>query len=83
MKNLVLPVGFSTFFVCVLTISPYLGFPLATILTMLALSPLVMIWLVLYVLKYGVEPKEKFSDGYWYSDVKYAIGSPSEDEDHL
>lgn len=79
MKNIVLPVWFSTAFVFFFTLSPYLGVPMGTILTMFALSPLVLIWLVIYVLKYGVEPQEKFSDGYWYCDIKYPIGSKSEE----
>jgi hypothetical protein len=32
------------------------------------------------VLKYGVAPKEKFSEGYWYGDIKEPIPGAAEEE---
>jgi|AntAceMinimDraft_12_1070368.scaffolds.fasta_scaffold124351_2 hypothetical protein len=29
-----------------------------------------LLYMVYSVLKWGIAPKEKFDDGYWYSDIK-------------
>ncbi len=68
MKNLRIPVILATIYVLVYSISPDLGFPVELIVLMFTFSPIVVIWLAIYILRHGKESEKKWDDGHWYDD---------------
>ncbi|MCS6821208.1 MAG: hypothetical protein NZ551_04985 [Microscillaceae bacterium] len=78
MQNIQFPVIVSTLYVLFFTIVCRSSFPLELIMILFAFSPFVLIWLVIRMLKDGVAPEQKFSEGYWYCDVPHASGLPEE-----
>jgi hypothetical protein len=76
MQKLKFPLLFSTIYVLFFSLTPHSTILLKVFFLLFAFSPLVMIWLVVRVLKDGVAPKQKFSDGHWYSDIQKPTGSP-------
>lgn len=70
MKKVKFPVLFSTFYLLLHSISPYLGVPESVIIASWMLSPLLVIWMVVRVLKDGV-PSDKTFDEHFYEDFSY------------
>ena len=67
MRPIKLPILFTTVFLMFHTISPYLGVPEKVIIASWALSPLVVIWMVIRVLKDGIASQRTFEE-YFYDD---------------
>ncbi len=59
-------------------LSPLFGLELKFVYSLFVIGNLLVIYMVYAVLKYGVAPKEKFSDGYWYGDIKGPIQGADE-----
>lgn len=65
-RNTVIAVTLFLFFYAV---SPQLGFTFKVIFSLFTLGNIMFLYLVYAVLKFGISPNEKFSDGYWYCDI--------------
>jgi hypothetical protein len=80
MKNVKFAVYFSTAYLFVFALLPLFQGTIPLMFLLFSFSPLVVIWLVFCVLVYGEAPQEKFSDGYWYSDIPYPVANPCTDK---
>ncbi|MGB0430537.1 MAG: hypothetical protein ACPGLV_08695 [Bacteroidia bacterium] len=69
MKPIKTPILITTLYLMIHSIAPQLGIPDVVIIASWALSPLLVIWLVVRVLKDGIESKQTF-DEHFYEDVK-------------
>lgn len=65
MKPIRLPIIVATVFLFWHSICPFIGVPDSIIALQFMLSPLVVIWLVIGVLKYGEPSQKKFSDQFY------------------
>ena len=59
---------FASLYLLFYTISPYIGVPDDAIILMFTLSPLLVIWMVIGVLKYGEPSTKTWEEGHWYED---------------
>ena len=71
MKNIKVTVGLGTAFLIIYLLSYHLNLPLAIPMLLFCLSPFVMIWMVISILKDGTPSGKKFSDGYFYEDYDH------------
>lgn len=51
------------------TLSPVLNLAYALMFLLFVIGNFLLLYMVYSVLKHGEAPKQKWSDGYWYSDV--------------
>lgn len=65
-KSLVIAV---TVFLLIYAVMPHARAGYNLMFSLFLLGNFLLLYLVFKVLKFGVAPKEKFDDGYWYSDV--------------
>jgi hypothetical protein len=65
-KPLVIAVTIFLFFYAAL---PHAGASYNLMFSLFVVGNFLLLYLVYSVLKFGVAPKEKFDDGFWYSDV--------------
>ena len=70
MQRIHFPVFLATLFVLVYNMSPYMGFSDNAITAMFLLSPLVVIWMVIRVLKDGQPSTQTFTE-HFYEDHAY------------
>lgn len=68
MKGLQFPIALATAFVLFYTFSPHWGLADVWVLLLFSLSPLVVIWLALHILKYGQPTEKTWEDGFRYED---------------
>ena len=68
MEKLKTPLLFTTFYLVFFALTPQVGMPYWVTSLMFTLSPFLVIWLVIRVLKDGVASDKQFSDGHWYED---------------
>ncbi|MDA0714462.1 MAG: hypothetical protein O3B83_04265 [Bacteroidetes bacterium] len=61
-------------------LTPLFGLELKFVYPLFVIGNLLVIYMVYAALKYGVAPKEKFSEGYWYGDIKGPIQGADEVE---
>lgn len=59
------PIYATTFLLFTLALAPFFGVPDVAIIVVTALSPLVVIWMVVRVLKDGTAPTQHFSDQFY------------------
>ena len=71
MKNIKATVTLSTLFLFLYILSHHLNVPVAIPMLLFCLSPFVMIWMVISILKDGTPSDKKFSDGYFYEDYDH------------
>ena len=78
-KPLVIAVTVFLFFYAAM---PHAGAGYNLMFSLFIVGNFLLLYLVYSVLKFGIAPKEKFDDGYWYSDVKkqYSKEKNSEEE---
>ncbi|HBH23333.1 MAG TPA: hypothetical protein DDY13_07905 [Cytophagales bacterium] len=69
MEKIKFPILFTTYFIIILNLLPFLGVAYAIIAGMLFVAPFIVIWMVWRVLKDGI-PSEHTFDEVWYEDVK-------------
>lgn len=69
MKNIKAVVIGVSLFLLFYTIAPFFEGNYDLIFTMFMLGQILVLYMVYAVLKFGIAPKEKFSDGKWYDDV--------------
>jgi len=71
-----------TVFLFLYAAMPFAGVGYNLMLFFFLIGNFLLLYLVYSVLKFGIAPKEKFDDGYWYSDVKkqYSKGSSSQEQ---
>lgn len=69
MEKVKLPLIFTSVFLAFHAFSPHIGIPVPVIMASWALSPLVVIWMVIRVLKDGVALQGTFEDSF-YEDVE-------------
>ncbi len=65
-KNLIVGV---TIFLAIYAAMPHLDASYDSVLFMFILGNVLLVCKVHQILKNGIAPKEKFNDGYWYSDM--------------
>ncbi|MEL7001821.1 MAG: hypothetical protein AAFN93_03700 [Bacteroidota bacterium] len=65
-KHIVIAV---TVYLFLYTLSPVLDLAYALMFLLFIIGNILLFYMVYAVLKHGEAPKEKWSDGYWYSDV--------------
>lgn len=70
MKRIHFPIFLATLYVVIYQLSPYMGFTENAIISMFVLSPVVVIWMVVRVLKDG-EPSTKTFTDHFYEDYAY------------
>lgn len=70
MQRIHLPIFLATLFVLVYNLSPYMGFSDNAITAMFLVSPLVVIWMVIRVLKDGQPSTQSFTE-HFYEDYAY------------
>ncbi|NNC82314.1 MAG: hypothetical protein HKN79_01955 [Flavobacteriales bacterium] len=58
-----------TVFVFFFAMTPILGMEYGFINALFLIGNVMVIYMVYAVLRFGEAPKEKFDDGYWYSDI--------------
>lgn len=71
MKKIKTTISLATIFLVLYIISHHLSVPLAVPMILFCMSPFVMIWMVLSILKDGIPSDKKFSDGYFYEDYDH------------
>lgn len=71
MENIKPTITLSTAFLVLYIISHHIDVPLAVPMLLFCMSPFVMIWMVISILKDGVPSDKKFSDGYFYEDYDH------------
>lgn len=76
-KPLVIAVTIFLFFFAAM---PHAGAGYNLMFSLFIVGNFLLLYLVYSVLKFGIAPKEKFDDGYWYSDVnkQYGKDEPTE-----
>ncbi|MBW3467597.1 hypothetical protein [Arthrospiribacter ruber] len=67
MKSFLFPVAISTAFLLVFVTSVFAGLHPAIVMFMFGISPAIVIWMVIKVLKTDVEVKDTFEEK-WYED---------------
>lgn len=65
MKNPVIVIAIATLFVILFNASPHLGIPDEVIIAMFILSPVVVIYMVYVVLKYGKPSQHTFEERFY------------------
>ncbi|NNC86289.1 MAG: hypothetical protein HKN75_09415 [Bacteroidia bacterium] len=50
-------------------LSPHFGITFRVLFALFTLGNVMLVYMVYAVLKYGISPKQKFSEGFWYCDV--------------
>jgi hypothetical protein len=70
MQRIQIPLFLGTLFMLVYNFSPYMGFSDNVIVSMFLLSPLVVIWMVVRILKDG-KPSTKTFTEHFYEDHAY------------
>ena len=78
-KSLVIAVTVFLFFYAAL---PHAGAGYNLMFSLFIVGNFLLLYLVYCVLKFGIAPKEKFDDGYWYSDVKKQYSKENDSEEH-
>ena len=71
MKNIAAVVIGVTLFLFFYTITPFFEDNYDLIFSLFMIGQGMVIYMVYTVLKHGIAPKEKFSDGKWYDDVDH------------
>jgi hypothetical protein len=61
-------------------LTPLFGLELKFVYSLFVIGNFLVIYMVYAVLRYGIGPKEKFSEGYWYGDIKEPIPGAAEKE---
>lgn len=69
MEKIKLPVLFTTAYLFFYTLTPFINVPDMLIISMWAISPILVIWMVYRVLKDG-KPSGRTFDDYWYDDAE-------------
>ena len=69
MKKAHLTIGITTFYLMVYAMMPSLGVTHDIMFAVFVGGNILLVYMVYAILKYMDEPKEKWSEGYWYSDV--------------
>ncbi len=69
MQNYKLSIGIVTLFLVCYTLSPFMGVPAWVISLAYAVSPFLVIWMVICVLKNGKPSGRTFDEGYFYDDT--------------
>ena len=67
MENIKFPIFFTTAFMLLVNIIPFLGLAYSIIATMLFFAPFIVAWMVVRTLKDGM-PSNKTFDMHWYED---------------
>jgi len=67
MENIKFPIFFTTAFMLVVNIIPFLSVTYSIIATLLFFAPFIVIWMVLKTLKDG-KPSKKTFEMHWYED---------------
>ena len=67
MENIKFPILYTTMFVLIVNLIPFLGVAYSIIATFLFFAPFIMIWMVYKTLKEGIPSKKTF-DTHWYED---------------
>ena len=70
MKKPAIVIAFATLFVIFYNASPYINIPDEVIIAMFILSPVIMIYMVYVILKYGKPSKHTFEERF-YDDYDY------------
>lgn len=68
MKDLKIPIVLATAFLLFYTISAHAGMSFFWVMLMFSLSPLVVIWLAVHILKYGEPTTKTWEEGFRYED---------------
>ena len=68
MQNSKLSVGIVTIFLLCYTLTPYVGIPAWVISSAYLLSPFLVVWMVVCVLKDGKPSERTFDEGYFYDE---------------
>jgi hypothetical protein len=63
-----LSIGVVTAFLVCYTLSPYMGVPAWVISSAYLLSPFLVVWMVICILKKGQPSGRTFDEGYFYDD---------------
>jgi len=71
MKKPAIVIGFATLFMVFYNLSPYLSIPDEFIIAMFILSPIILIYMVYVILKFGKPSKYTFEDRF-YDDLDYS-----------
>lgn len=58
-----------TIYLALFTMMPVLNVAYAILFFFFCIGNALFLYMVYSVLKHGIDPKKKFSDGYWYSDI--------------
>lgn len=69
MKNVGTVIGITTFYLMVYAMTPSLGIAYDIVFGLFCIGNLLFLYMVYVILKYGDEPKKKWSEGNWYADV--------------
>lgn len=71
MKNIIAVVLGVSLFILFSSLTPFIEGIYDLILTLFVIGNGLVIYMVYAILKFGIAPEEKFSDGKWYDDVEY------------
>ena len=71
MENIKSTISLSTAFLVIYIISHHIDVPFAVPMLLFCMSPFVMIWMVIGILKDGIPSDKKFSDGHFYEDYDH------------
>jgi hypothetical protein len=69
MRKAYLAIGITTFYLMVYAMMPSLGAAYDLMFAVFVGGNILVLYMVYAILKHMQEPKEKWSEGYWYSDV--------------
>lgn len=68
MEGIKFPVIFTTLYLFIYSILPFWEGVEAAVGTLFFLSPFLVIWMVISILKNGKAPTQTLKEGYWYED---------------
>lgn len=69
MNKALIAIGVTTFYLMVYTMMPSLGVAYDMMFAVFVGGNILLLYMVYAILKHMQGPKEKWSDGHWYSDV--------------
>lgn len=58
-----------TIYLAIYTMLPFMNVAFTVMFFLFLVGNGLFLYMVYSVLKHGIDPKKKFNDGYWYSDV--------------
>lgn len=69
MNKAAISIAITTFYLLVYAMMPNLGFAYDIVFAVFVGGNILLLYMVYAILKHMSEPKEKWREGYWYSDV--------------